>query len=181
MHTTIVSSDGAAAFLAACAQDPEATSSAGGIGDAVTTVGTTDTADTSATETAVTTLPGPTGPEPGTQQDLVVNIGDRVLFNYDQYAVRADQEAVLQRLAGWMRPYGNIALTLAGHADEPGTREYNLALGERRAKSVKDYLASLGVGGDRLFVVSFGKERPAVLGANEAAWEQNRRSVFVIR
>ena len=90
-------------------------------------------------------------------------------------------DTVLERLAGWMRQYGNIALTLEGHADERGTREYNLALGERRANAVKDYLASLGIAADRLFVVSFGKERPAVLGANEAAWEQNRRSVFVIR
>lgn len=171
MRTTIVSLAAAAALLAACAQDPEATSSAGGTGDAVTTT----------TDKAVTPLPGPTGPELGTQQDLVVNIGDRVLFDFDQYAVRADQEAVLRRLAGWMRQYGNIALTLEGHADERGTREYNLALGERRANAVKDYLASLGIAADRLFVVSFGKERPAVLGANEAAWEQNRRSVFVIR
>ena len=175
MRTTIVSLAAAAALLAACAQDPEATSSAGGTGDTATTT------DTTTTDTAVTPLPGPTGPEPGTQQDLVVNIGDRVLFDFDQYAVRADQEAVLQRLAGWMRQYGNIALTLEGHADERGTREYNLALGERRANAVKDYLASLGIAADRLFVVSFGKERPAVLGANEAAWQQNRRSVFVIR
>ncbi|MCB9989640.1 MAG: peptidoglycan-associated lipoprotein Pal [Rhodospirillales bacterium] len=117
------------------------------------------------------------GPAPGTQQDLVVNIGDRVFFGYDRYDLSAEGQNVLQMQAQWLQRYPSVTVTVKGHADERGTREYNLALGERRANSVKNFLVALGVDPRRINVISFGKEQPAVLGSNEAAWAQNRRAV----
>lgn len=118
-----------------------------------------------------------TGPAPGTQQDLVVNVGDRVFFGYDQYNLTPEAQRTLEMQAEWMKKYPSVSVTIAGHADERGTREYNLALGERRANAVKNYLTSLGVPGDRVSTISYGKERPAVLGSDESAWAQNRRGV----
>lgn len=117
------------------------------------------------------------GPVPGSQADLVVNVGDRVFFGYDSYEVNAESRTVLDNQANWMAQYPNLNITVEGHADERGTREYNLALGERRANAVKNYLVALGVDPRRVTTVSFGKERPAVPGANDAAWSQNRRGV----
>lgn len=117
------------------------------------------------------------GPAPGTQQDLVVNVGDRVFFGYDQYNLTPEAQRTLEMQAEWMKRYPNVTVTIAGHCDERGTREYNLALGERRASAVKSYLEALGVESSRVSTISYGKERPAVLGSNEAAWAQNRRSV----
>ena len=117
----------------------------------------------------------PNGPTPGTQADLVVNVGDRVFFGTDRYDLSAEARQILDKQASWLEQYPNVNVTIEGHADERGTREYNLALGERRANSVKNYLTALGVSPARINVVSFGKERPAVPGANEAAWAQNRR------
>lgn len=115
--------------------------------------------------------------EPGTQADLVVNVGDRVFFGTNRYDLSAEAREVLDKQAAWLREYPNVNITIEGHADERGTREYNIALGERRANSVRSYLSALGISPLRLNVVSFGKERPAVPGANESAWAQNRRSV----
>lgn len=120
------------------------------------------------------------GPVPGSQQDLVVNVGDRVFFGYDRYDVTPEGQQILQGQAEWLKRYPNVNLTIEGHADERGTREYNLALGERRANSVKNYLVGLGISPTRLNVVSYGKERPAVLGSNAEAWAQNRRGVSVV-
>lgn len=120
------------------------------------------------------------GPMPGTQQDLVVNIGDRVFFGYDRYDLNAEGQAVLGMQAEWLGRHPNITITIEGHADERGTREYNLALGERRASSVKRYLMALGIDGNRINVISYGKERPAVLGSNPSSWAQNRRGVTVV-
>lgn len=117
------------------------------------------------------------GPAPGTQADLVVNVGDRVFFGYDRYDLSPEARATLEKQATWMQQYPSLTLTIEGHADERGTREYNLALGERRANSVKNYLIALGVEPARLTTISFGKERPAVPGANENAWAENRRGV----
>lgn len=119
----------------------------------------------------------PNAPAPGTQQDLVVNVGDRVFFGTDRYDLSGEARQVLDAQAAWLQQYQNVSLTIEGHADERGTREYNLALGERRANSVRNYLTALGVSPTRLTTVTYGKERPAVPGANEAAWAQNRRSV----
>ncbi|MGD9650617.1 MAG: peptidoglycan-associated lipoprotein Pal, partial [Dongiaceae bacterium] len=90
-------------------------------------------------------------------------------------------KATLDRQAAWLKRYNAMNILIEGHADERGTREYNLALGERRANAVKDYLVSQGIAGNRLDVISYGKERPAVVGSNEASWAQNRRSVTVVR
>lgn len=120
------------------------------------------------------------GPTPGTQQDLVVNIGDRVFFGYDRYDLNAEGQATLGMQAEWLNRHPNITISIEGHADERGTREYNLALGERRANSIRRYLMALGVDGNRVNVISYGKERPAVLGSNPSSWAQNRRGVTVV-
>lgn len=117
---------------------------------------------------------------PGTQEDLVVNVGDRVFFGFDRSDLSAEARATLDRQATWLKKYPSVSIAVEGHCDERGTREYNLALGERRANATKNYLIASGVGSNRLTTVSYGKERPAVLGSNEAAWAQNRRSVSVI-
>lgn len=113
----------------------------------------------------------------GTQQDLVANIGDRVFFDTDQYDINGAAASVLSRQAQWMQQYQAVNVTIEGHADERGTREYNLALGERRASSVKNYLISQGVDPRRINTISYGKEQPAVLGSNASSWSQNRRGV----
>ncbi|MAM94693.1 peptidoglycan-associated lipoprotein Pal [Parvibaculum sp.] len=116
----------------------------------------------------------------GSQEDLVANVGDRVFFDTDRSSLSDEARATLQRQAAWMKLYPNLTFTIEGHADERGTREYNLALGGRRANSAKDYLVSLGVDGSRLNTVSYGKERPVCLESNENCWAQNRRAVTVV-
>lgn len=120
------------------------------------------------------------GVTPGTQQDLVVNVGDRVFFGYDQSDISAEGKATLDRQATWLKQYPNVSVTIEGHADERGTREYNLALGERRASSTKSYLLSQGVEASRIQTISYGKERPAVTDASPSGWSQNRRTVTVV-
>lgn len=117
------------------------------------------------------------GVTPGSQQDLVVNVGDRVFFGYDRYDVSPEGQRVLEMQAEWLKRYPNNNVTIKGHADERGTREYNLALGERRASAIKNYLVALGVPSTRINTISYGKEQPAVMGSNEDAWAQNRRGV----
>lgn len=119
----------------------------------------------------------PNGPAPGTQADLVVNVGDRVFFTTDSYDINPEARATLDKQANWLAQYGDLRITVEGHADERGTREYNLALGERRANSVKNYLVALGVDPRRIETITYGKERPAVAGTGESAWSQNRRGV----
>lgn len=117
---------------------------------------------------------------PGSQQDLVANIGDRVFFGYDRFDLQPAGRSALELQAAWLKRYPNINVTVEGHADERGTREYNLALAERRANSVKDFLVSQGIDPRRMRTISFGKERPVALGSNESAWSQNRRGVTVV-
>ncbi|MEQ9814954.1 MAG: peptidoglycan-associated lipoprotein Pal [Azospirillaceae bacterium] len=117
---------------------------------------------------------------PGTEQGLV-QVGDRVFFQFDRYDLTSEAQSTLQAQAAWLNAYPSIGLLIEGHADERGTREYNLALGERRANSVRNYLIALGIEPGRLQTISYGKERPAVVGSNEQAWAQNRRGVSVIR
>ncbi len=116
----------------------------------------------------------------GSQEDLVVNVGDRVFFGYDKYSVSADARAILDKQAAWLKGNPSVTISIEGHCDERGTREYNLALGERRASAVKDYLMALGVNGARIKVISYGKERPVALGSTEEAWSQNRRGVTTV-
>jgi peptidoglycan-associated lipoprotein len=117
---------------------------------------------------------------PGSAGDFAVNVGDRVFFGYDRTDLTSEGRATLDKQAAWLKKYARKSVTIEGHADERGTREYNLALGERRANAVRNYLAAAGVPKTSLRVISYGKERPAVLGGNEAAWAQNRRGVTVV-
>ncbi|MEL7040470.1 MAG: peptidoglycan-associated lipoprotein Pal [Pseudomonadota bacterium] len=116
----------------------------------------------------------PDGPVEGSLEDFQVNVGDRVYFDLDQYRLTADAQGILKRQAAWLSSYPDVNILVAGNCDERGTREYNLALGERRASIVKDYLVDLGVDPARIQTVSYGKERPIALGSNEQAWAQNR-------
>lgn len=118
--------------------------------------------------------------QPGSMQELAPNVGDRVFFAYDSSVLTAQAEAVLQAQAKWLNDNADIKVTVEGHCDERGTREYNLALGERRANAAKDYLTSLGVSANRVTTISYGKERPAVVGSTDDAWSRNRRSVTVV-
>ena len=118
--------------------------------------------------------------KPGSGRDFVVNVGNSVFFDFDKSSLSSDARGQLEKQAAWLKRYGSVNVTVEGHADERGTREYNLALGERRANSAKDFLVAIGVSPNRIKVISFGKERPAALGHNEAAWSQNRRAVTVV-
>ena len=115
----------------------------------------------------------------GTQEDLIVNVGDRVFFEFDSSELTVDAQATLDAQAAWLLQYSDTDITIEGHADERGTREYNLALGERRANSAKDYLMTYGISSDRISVISYGKERPVDSGSTPLSWSKNRRSVTV--
>ena len=160
MRLKMISAMAAALLLAACASDEPAT-----------------TGDASCqrrhhrhgiTQGAVT---------PGSPQDFQQNVGDRVFFDTDRYDLSAEAQSQLQKQAAWLQQYPAVTVTVEGHADERGTREYNLALGERRANAVANYLTALGVDAGRLSVISYGKERPDCTDSNEGCWAQNRRGV----
>ena len=118
---------------------------------------------------------------PGTQDDLSVNVGDRVFFGYDSYTLTPEAISQLELQAQWLRQYPSVNVLIEGHADERGTREYNLALGDRRANAVKNYLVSLGIDPRRIDTISYGKERPEMLGSNAESWAKNRRAVTVVQ
>lgn len=124
--------------------------------------------------TAPATGERPEGPAPGSVEDFRVSVGDRVFFGYDRYDLTPEARSVLERQAAWLRQYPNVRILVAGNCDERGTREYNLALGARRAAAVRDFLASLGVATNRMETVSYGKERPLDPRSNEEAWSVNR-------
>lgn len=161
----------ATASMAACAAKPKATPGPG-----------------------PSTGPGPAGPRapgggagpidtrpiPGSVQDFVINVGDFVYFDLDSYDIRADAMPVLDAQAAWLRQYPAVKVRIEGNCDERGTREYNLALGARRANAVRDYLASRGVASSRVVTLSWGKERPVDPGSNEDAWARNRNGHTVI-
>jgi len=146
-------------FLAACSSNPNSSSQTAGGANA-------GGAATMAT--------------PGSREDFIQNVGDRVFFDFDKSNIKSEGTTTLQRQAAWLQKYPNVTVTIEGHCDERGTREYNLALGERRATAVKNALVALGIPRNRIQTISYGKERPAVVGSNEAAWAQNRRGVTVI-
>lgn len=118
--------------------------------------------------------PTPSGPVPGSVQDFVVNAGERVYFDFDSYALKADGAGVLDAQAAWLVRYPQVKIRIEGNADERGTREYNFALGARRANTVRDYLVAKGVAGSRIETVSYGKEKPIDAGTTEDAWARNR-------
>ncbi|HEY8614918.1 peptidoglycan-associated lipoprotein Pal [Phenylobacterium sp.] len=128
-----------------------------------------------------TTQPGPVGNQPigavpGSAEEFRVNVGDRVLFDFDQYSIRGDAEPILQGQAAWLRRYPSVRVRIEGNTDELGTREYNLALGARRANAVRDYLVSNGVTADRITTVSFGKEQPVDTSGTEEGQARNRNA-----
>ena len=134
------------------------------------------------TTTAPTPTPTATGPTVGSMQHFIDAVGmanTTVYFDTDRYNIDAEDSAKLQTQAQYFSQYSNITFTIEGHADERGTRDYNLALGERRANAAKNYLVSLGIPASRIQVLSYGKERPVALGSDEASWAQNRRAATV--
>ena len=162
MHAKIVSFLGALLLLAACSSPPPPPPAAGppggpGAGNA-----------------------GSTNITPGSQQDLEASAGDRVFFAFDRSDISAEARETLTRQADWLRRYPNVTVTIEGHCDERGTREYNLALGERRAQAVKNVLVALGIPASRINTISYGKERPIVVGSNEEAWVQNRVAITTV-
>jgi peptidoglycan-associated lipoprotein len=156
-------------LLAACASGPEESAASNSAARAASS-----NSNTGAITTGAPTL------DPRSQEWLVVNVGDRVFFDYDKSDLTSESQDTVEKLVAWLQTYPDVTLTLEGHADERGTREYNLALGERRASSVRSYMEALEIESSRLRVISYGKEQPAVLTSNESAWEQNRRAVFVV-
>jgi peptidoglycan-associated lipoprotein len=144
---------GAVLVIAACAQNPNAADQAGGAGGMAT---------------------------PGSAQDFVVNVGDRVFFETDSSDLTPQARATLDKQAQWLSQYNRYAFTVEGHADERGTREYNIALGARRATTVRDYLAARGVDPSRMRTISYGKERPVAVCNDISCWSQNRRVVTVL-
>ena len=164
MKLRILSVFAAAALLAACETAPDSTATTGG-----------DGASTSSSASSSTSL-AESSPE-----WFAVNVGDRVFFGFAKYDLAGEARRTLELQAAWLKKYPQYKVVVEGHADERGTREYNLALGERRANSVKDYLIALGIDPSRVETISYGKERPVALGHDEESWAKNRRSVSVIR
>ncbi len=149
-------------LLAACAQTPSTTATQSGGGHAATMAAPTSTVT------------------PGSEQDLVQNVGDRVFFDFNKSNIKPEGRVTLQRQAAWLKKYPNVTVTIEGHCDERGTEEYNLALGERRATAARNALVALGIAPNRIKTISYGKERPIVLGSNPAAWAQNRVAITVV-
>jgi peptidoglycan-associated lipoprotein len=151
----------AALAISACARDP-----------------VTGALDPNSAAAAMANAGGPV--RPGSQQDFVVNVGDRVFFDSDSAELTPQSVATLEKQARWLRDYAQYTFTVEGHADERGTREYNIALSARRAQAVRDYLTSRGVQGQRMRTIAYGKERPVAVCDDISCWSQNRRSVTVI-
>ncbi len=118
---------------------------------------------------------------PGSQEDLVLNVGDHIFFDYDQSSLRPDARSQVERWAAWLKKNPTLQVRMEGHCDERGTREYNLALGERRSNSAVKYLLALGISAGRIDTISYGKEKPVCGASNESCWEQNRRGVMVVK
>ena len=159
-------------LLAACETPSDQTGTTSGQGAA----GKTSSVDQGSAGTGTTTA----APKIPLSTILTVNVGDRVFFAFNKYSLKAKARQTLERQATFLKNNAGVKVALQGHADERGTREYNLALGERRANAAKEYLIALGINPNRITIISYGKERPAVAGSNEAAWSQNRRAVTVI-
>ncbi len=160
-------------FVAACATKPKDSADTSGSGSS------SSDSSVSADGGTITETDG-SGIISGSQEDLIVNVGDRVYFGYDSADLDSDALELLQDQVAWLKQNSSVSVTIEGHCDERGTREYNLALGEKRAQAVKNYLIGLGISPDRVSTISYGKERPAVVGSNDGAWAQNRRSVTLV-
>lgn len=160
-------------LLAACSTPDEAAQRSGAAGGAGAAGAAGDRSGIASSELAGQ-------PAPGTQEDLAVSVGDRVLFEYDSVVLTPEATRVLDGQAAWLRQYPDVIVTIEGHTDERGTREYNLALGDRRANAVRNYLVALEISPQRILTISYGEERPAEPGHDEAAWARNRRAVTVV-
>ena len=166
MRLKILSLLSAVAMLSACAQDQDIAGGSSGSGSA------TNSSQSNASSGAVSY-----GTVPGSKENFVSEVGDRVFFGYDKSDLTTDSQSTLDRQAAWLQKYPSVRISVEGHCDERGTREYNLALGERRASAVKDYLVARGIDGGRISTISYGKEKPVALGNDKSAWSQNRRGV----
>ena len=168
MYVKLLSLFAAVVLVAACESTPKDSGDASGSGRAGLSSGGVGTG-------AI---------RPGSQEDLASlggqGTGDRVFFQYDRADLTPEARVTLDRQAGWLKQYGQVTVTIEGHTDERGTREYNIGLGNRRATAVKNYLTALGVDTSRVAIISYGKERPSVLGDNDQSWSQNRRGVTVV-
>ncbi len=160
--------------LAACETTPDDAGGASGAG-----TGSAAGAGSAGSSSSVASRPL-SGPAIGSQADLVTNVGDRVFFSLDSYALSSDARSTLEKQMQWLRQNQGVRVVIEGHADERGTREYNLALGERRATAIRDYLVALGVDQNRIKTVSYGKERPVDPSSTETAWQKNRRGVMAV-
>ena len=140
-----------------------------------------DTSATTAKSNAVSKSTGSLfGKATQTPSDKLIAVGDRVLFDYDSSELTSEAKLTLDKQSRFLRVNSDLTFTIEGHCDERGTREYNLALGEKRATAVRDYLVIEGISPDRIRVISYGKEKPAVIGSNDMAWSKNRRAVTTI-
>ena len=160
-------------LISACAQDQDISSGSSGTGTVSSTTGSSSGSGTSAGV-------GSSALKPGSKEEFIAEVGDRVFFGYDKSDLTPSAQSTLDGQAVWLQKYPSVRVTVEGHCDERGTREYNLALGEKRAQAVKNYLIGLGINPDRVSTISYGKERPAVVGSNDGAWAQNRRSVTLV-
>jgi peptidoglycan-associated lipoprotein len=180
MRTKLLGLLAIALLVSSCATDTKESGSASSEGtstQATSSGGGGSTVTTAPTAKEAMKPIEPKGLATNSQEYLVVNVGDRVFFGFNKSEISSESADTLKRQAAWMQENANVTVVVEGHADERGTREYNLALGERRANAVREHLISSGVSAARISTISYGKERPAVLGSNEAAWAQNRRSV----
>jgi peptidoglycan-associated lipoprotein len=137
--------------------------------------------NTPAPTTAMAPTPTPSSIVPGSEEDLVANVGDRVFFDFNTSGLRGDAKTTLDKQSAWLAKYGSVNVLVAGNCDERGTEEYNLALGQRRANAAASYLKAKGVAGARLTTISYGKDRPVAQGSNEQAWAQNRNAITSVR
>lgn len=168
MIVRIITLFAALGLLAACETAPNTS------GDAAGTGASSSTSSSSSADA------GGSNSEQLTITEELIQIGDRVLFGYDSYELTSDAKSILNSQASFLASNPSVRITIEGHCDERGTREYNLALGESRASATRDYLVAQGVNPARIKIISYGKERPAVIGSNEDAWRFNRRAVSVI-
>jgi peptidoglycan-associated lipoprotein len=170
MIARIITLFAALGVLAACETAPNTSGDAAGTGaSSSTSSSSSSSADSSGS-----------GSEQMTITDELIEIGDRVLFGFDSYELTSEAKSTLAKQASFLAANPSVRITIEGHCDERGTREYNLALGESRASATRDYLVAQGVNPARIKIISYGKERPAVIGSNEDAWRYNRRAVSVI-
>ena len=177
-----------AALLTACetASEIDAIASGASGSSASTSTASSGSSESSSSSSSSTSSSGASSESTTTYsydtdpKTALIKVGDRVLFGYDSSELDDDDRSVLDNQAKFLNQNPSLKVTIEGHCDERGTREYNLALGEKRASAVKDYLISVGINSERISVVSYGKERPQVLGSNKAAWSMNRRSVTTI-